>query len=101
MKTLIATLIVFLFWLPTFSQAEEELIKDTSWKIPLDEYPVVASQCLEAMEKGLLVQTGSGLGDGSALRNSYFWYEGVMYRIRFSRIHLVCKSSIPSLTEAR
>ena len=101
MRTILTSLIVLLFCLPTFSQAEEELIKGPSWTIPLEEYPVVPAQCLEAMEKGLLVQTGTGLGDGIGLSNSYFWYEGVVYRIRFSSIHLVCKSSIPSLTEAR
>jgi len=87
-----------LFCLPSVSiTADEEPIKDHHWKIPLEEHPVVVAQCLEAMEKGLQVQTGVS---DERRRESFFLYEGVVYRIRFFRTWLECQSLIPMLTEA-
>ena len=98
MKTFLATFLVLLFCLPSVSiTADEEPIKDHHWKIPLVWDRVVVAQCLEAMEKGLQVQTGAG---DERTRESYFFYEGVVYRIRFYRTWLECRALIPMLTEA-
>ena len=102
MKTITATLLVFLFCLPTVSTTTyAEPIKNSEWDIPLSEVSVAASQCLEAMKKGLLVQTGTGLSDPRVEESSYFLYDDVLYKLTFRLFRIECEARIPLLTKAR